>query len=126
MRRTLLATALAAALAMGAAGQAIAADDGFATFWKTFTAALAKDDHAALANMIVMGPGLDMSPTPTFAKFQAQFLGPKTRACLVKAKPVRDVDGTGQVNYSAFCGELDFGFTRQGGAWKLTDLGPND
>ena len=36
------------------------------------------------------------------------------------------VDGTGEVNYSAFCGELDFVFTRSGGAWKLTDIGAND
>ena len=126
MARTLLAAALAAALAMTAVGQAAAADDGFAAFWRAFTAALAKDDRAALANMVEVSGTPDLPAGNTFAKFHAQFLGQKTRACLAKAKPVRDVDGTGQLNYSAFCGELDFGFARRGGAWMLTDIGPND
>jgi hypothetical protein len=115
--------------ALWIAGQGVglaAAPDGFTPFWKDFTAALAKDDKAALAKMVVLSPSLDQASPLTFAKFHADYLGPKTRQCLVKAKPVRDVDGTGQVNYSAFCGELDFGFTRAAGAWKLTDVGPND
>ncbi len=126
MRRTLVAAVLAAALATASVVPAVAADDGFAAFWKTFTAALAKDDRAALANLVVLSPALDQATPLTFARFHADDLGSKTRKCLVKAKPVRDVDGTGQVNYSAFCGDLDFGFTRVAGAWKLTDVGPND
>jgi hypothetical protein len=53
-------------------------------------------------------------------------LGPKVRRCLAKAKPVRDVDLQGNLNYFAFCGEIIYVFSKTGGTWKLTDLGAND
>ena len=119
--------ALAAALMAATTAPAIAATgDGFATFWQAFTTALTKDDQPALAKMVVLSDRLNQAPGLTFAKFHHDYLGPKTRSCLAKQKPVRDVDGTGAVNYSAFCGELDFVFSQAGGAWKLTDIGPND
>ena len=126
MARWFAAAALAIALMAPLAASARAADDGFAAFWRNFTAALLKDDRAALAKMVVLSPTLDEATPLTFAKFHADHLGSKTRQCLAKAKPVRDVDGNGQANYSAFCGELDFVFYQRGGAWKLTDIGPND
>ena len=115
-----------AALAVMAAAPAIAApDDGFAAFWPAFQAAAAKDDAKALASMIALSPNLG-DDGASFAKFHAGELGPKVRRCLAKAKPARDVDGLGHVNYSAFCGEIIYGFSKTAGAWKLTDLGAND
>jgi len=116
-----------AALAIAIAAPAIAApDDGFAAFWSNFQAAAAKDDAKALASMIALGPNLGEDGV-SFAKFHAGELGPKVRRCLAKAKPDRDVDGLGNVNYSAFCGgEIIYGFSKTGGAWKLTDLAAND
>ena len=116
---------LAAALVMAAGAQS-AAGDGFAPFWQAFTTALTRDDQAALAKMVVLSDELNQQEHLTFAKFHHDYLGAKTRKCLAKQKPVRSIDGLGVLNYSAFCGDLDYGFTRQGGAWKLTDIGPND
>jgi hypothetical protein len=119
------------ALAMAIAAPAIAAPapatpaDGFAAFWPSFTAAAAKDDTKTLATMIVLGPGLG-DDIETFAKAHAAFLGPKARRCLAKAKPDRQVDPEGTLSYSAYCGQVIYGFTKSGGAWKLTDLSPAD
>lgn len=123
LRAAALAAVLwAAALAPGLA----AAPDGFATFWQAFGAALTKDDQAGLAKMVALSDRLDQASPLTFARFHRDHLGPAVRKCLAKAKPVRDVDGEGQVNYTAFCGELTYTFYRTGGAWKLTDIGAND
>lgn len=129
MRKMLRATAAVAALGvvLSAAAPVIAAGgDGFAAFWQAFQAAVAKDDHAALAGMVVLSERLDQAEPLTFAKFHSDQLGPAARKCLAKATPKRDVDGQGQANYSAFCGETIFTFYRNGGAWKLTDVGVND
>jgi hypothetical protein len=123
-RRTAAAAALATALAVAA--PAVAAGDGFAAFWPTFQAAVAKDDRAALAAMVVLSERLDQAEPLTFARFHSDQLGPAARKCLAKAKAVRDVDGQGQVSYSAFCGQVIYTFYRSGGAWKLTDVGVND
>ena len=128
MGRAFRATAVMAAVAtaFAAAAPAFAAGDGFAAFWPTFQAAVAKDDRAALASMVVLGPGLDQAEPLTFAKAHSDLFGPAARKCLAKAKAVRDVDGQGQVTYGAFCGQVIYTFSRRGGAWKLTDAGPND
>jgi len=128
MARLLGTIALAAALWLGAQAPAIGATsgDGFAPFWQAFSAALAKDDQAALAKMVVLSERLDQAKPLTFARFHHDHLGPAQRKCLAKARPVRDVDGAGQVSYTAFCGELTWTFYRVAGAWKMTDIGPND
>ena len=99
--------------------------DGFGVFWPAFQAAVAKDDAKALASMVALGPNLG-DDGASFARFHAGELGPKVRRCLAKAKPDRDVDPQGDVNYSALCGQVIYGFTKSAGAWKLTDLSPND
>jgi hypothetical protein len=120
--------ALAAAVWLGVQAPTMAATfgDGFAPFWQAFSAALVKDDQASLAKMVALSDRLDQAKPLTFARFHRDHLGPAARKCVAKARPVRDVDGEGQVNYTAFCGELTYTFTRAGGAWKLTDIGPND
>ena len=116
---------VAALLLMAVAPAWAAPADGFGAFWPRFVAAVAKDDTAALASMTQLGPGLG-DDSATFARFHAGHLGPAVRRCLAKAKPVRDVDPTGAVSYSAFCGEVIYTFSKPAGAWKLTDLGVND
>ena len=114
------------ALALALASPALANPaDGFADFWSAFAAAAAKDDTKALASMVVIGPGLGDAGT-SFAKLHSEYLGPAARRCLVKAKPLRDVDGQGAVTYAAFCGQIIYVFSRPDDAWKLTDLGAND
>ena len=128
MARMLGMAALAAALWLCVQSSALAAasGDGFAAFWQAFTAAAAKDDQAALVRMVALSERLDQASPLTFARFHRDHLGPAARKCLAKARPVRSVDGEGQVNYTAFCGELTWTFYRVKGAWKLTDIGPND
>jgi hypothetical protein len=124
--RVTAAAIAALAPVLGAATPALAAGDGFTAFWQAFQAAAAKNDRAALAGMVVLSDRYGTGKPETFAKFHSDSLGPAARRCLAKAKPVRDVDGTGQVNYSAFCGEVIYNFDRSSGAWKLTDVGAND
>ena len=127
MATRLRTAALAAALWMLPFATALAAaGDGFAAFWQSFQVAVAKDDKAALAGMVVLSERVGQGEHLSFAKFHNDALGPAARKCLAKAKAVRDVDGEGQVNYSAFCGETIYTFYRSGGAWKLTDVGVND
>ena len=126
LRGTAIAAALAGAFSMAALTPAVAAADGFAAFWQAFQAALAKDDRAALAGMVVLSERVDQAEPLSFAKFHSDMLGPAARKCLAKAKAVRDVDGKGEVSYSAFCGEVIYTFYRSGGVWKLTDVGVND
>ena len=118
----------AAILAFGLAfaAPAIAApDDGFAAFWAIFAAAVAKDDGASLEKLTAMGPGLD-AQDQTFAGFRAHVLDRKARKCLAAAKPKGQVNGLGQMEYAAFCGQIIFGFSRTAGGWKLTDISPDD
>ncbi|HEY2708739.1 MAG TPA: hypothetical protein VGI95_11870 [Caulobacteraceae bacterium] len=114
----------ASLLAFTLAPPALAADDGFAGFWKLFTTALTADDKPALAKMVDL---TDLRTSVSgFADFHAKDLGPRERKCLVKQKPVHGVDGYGKPTYSAFCGERGYAFSQRGGAWKLIDVGAND
>lgn len=127
MTKIIRATALAAAFwAAALSPAAAAANDGFAAFWQAFTTALVKDDQATLSGMVALSDRLDEATPLTFARFHRDHLGPATRKCLAKDKPISSVDGLGQLTYTAFCGELNYSFYRVGGAWKLTDIGAND
>ena len=119
------AAGLALAIALSSPVQAAPAD-GFHEFWTAFTAAVAKDDQAALAKMVVLGPELDQAEPLTFARAHADLFGPAARRCLARAKPVHSPDGVGEPSYSAFCGQIIYSFYRRDGAWKLTDVGPDD
>ena len=126
--RRLLAIAVAMVTTTSLAAAAAAPADGFAAFYRLFAAAVGKDDQKALAGFTVLGPGLDDNDVPlTFAAFHALYLTPRERHCLAKGKPVRAIDGTGAVNYSVFCGQLIYVFSKPNAAgWRLTDLSPDD
>jgi|HubBroStandDraft_5_1064220.scaffolds.fasta_scaffold284343_2 hypothetical protein len=126
MRQQWLALAVVGALAIGPVAVA-APDDGFAAFYKTFAAAIAKDDQQALAGMVVLGPGLDDNDVPlTFAKFHRAALGPAARRCLAKGKAVRDTDGNGTPAYAVTCDHTIYVFYQTKAGWRLTDLSADD
>ncbi len=126
--RLLLSAAMAMAMTASAALASSPPNDGFAAFYKLFAAAAAEDDQKALAGFTVLSEGLDQADSPlTFAAFHKRYLTAKERACLAKAKPKHDVDGTGASNYYVFCGQLIYVFTKPSPAgWRLTDLSPDD
>jgi hypothetical protein len=128
MRRMLLcAVATTAMTTSSLAAAPPPSDDGFAAFYKLFAAAVAKDDQTAIAGFTVMSGALDPLDHPTFAQFHKHYLTPKERRCLANARPARDIDGTGAVNYYVFCGQLIYSFTKPSAAgWRLTDLSPAD
>jgi hypothetical protein len=126
--RRMLATAAVMVMTSSLAAAAATPPDGFAAFFRLFAAAAGKDDQKVLAGFTVLGPGLDDNDAPiTFAKFHKLYLTTKERRCLATGKPVRGVDGTGAVNYSVFCGQLIYVFSKPDAAgWRLTDLSPDD
>jgi hypothetical protein len=125
MKRRLALAALG--LAIGVAAPALAATDGFAVFWKAFSAAAGKDNKAALATMVTLGPNLgDNGKAYTFDQMHAAYLQPAERACLAKATPERTLDATGAPFYSTNCGDLIYIFSKSGAGWTLSDLSPND
>ena len=129
MKRSMWAAGAAIAIATSAAAATTPPPaDGFAAFYKLFAAAAAKDDQKTLAGFTVVSAELDPTPPPlTFAKFHKRYLTAKERRCLARGKPERDIDGTGAVNYSVFCGQLIYGFTKPTSAgWRLTYLSPDD
>jgi hypothetical protein len=124
LQRTLIA---AFALALGAAAQAAPAtpvDPGWSDFWRSFTAAAAKDDQATLARLTQLGAG--MGDDNTFAKIHRDYLKPSQRTCLAHGRPTRDVDQEGGINYSVFCGHLIYVFTKTSAGWQWTDMSPDD
>jgi hypothetical protein len=122
-----VAIASVGACAIGASAAAAAPIDGFAAFFKTFAAAIAKDDQQALAGMVVLGPGLDDNDTPlTFAKFHHAALGPAARRCLAKGGAVRNDNGDGTADYAVTCGHTIYVFSKTKAGWRLTDLSPDD
>jgi hypothetical protein len=107
------------ALVLATSGPAMAADDGFAAFWKTFVAAVVKDDKVALAGMV--GPVL-----APFSEFHAHDLKPSVRRCLAKGKFVRDFSEGLGLTYYVKCDKTDYVFQQVDGAWKLNDLELDD
>ena len=103
-----------------AAASAFAADDGFAAFWKSFSAAAGKNDKAALIAMTKPRPDGALVKDPAAA--YARELSAKTRQCLARARPVKGQDGA----YSAFCGEAIYTFEKRDGGWAFDDVGVND
>ena len=96
----------------------------FATFWKTFKAAIAKNDKQAVADLTKLPMYLDNAD-----RNRAGFIGlynrvftRRIRRCIATTKPAK-----GQEGYDIFCGELIFYFSRDNdGKYKFVGFGPND
>lgn len=118
---------LVAGLLMSA-GPALAAgsDDGFATFWAQFNAAVGKGDQKAVSQMLKYPVFyIDQRQVADFPVIWKGAFKPAQRTCLAKQKPVRDTH-EGKVSYSAFCGSLIYVFVKDESGWKLTDFAEND
>ena len=101
----------------------------FDDFLAKFRAALKANDPAAVAGMARLPFEGDDSVRDA-AQFRARIYLPKftpnNRACLQREKAVYDRDGENNDNYSIFCGELIFVFTKTPAGFLFTDIGAND
>eukprot|EP01037_Dinobryon_pediforme_P017086 gene17086-17276_t len=126
MRKIL--TGFAILFSLSIAGPAFGADDGFKAFWAKFTVAMDKGDAKATVELVkfplqIGDPGVTAA---NFADRWKEFLPPKARKCLAKAKPVADKDADGNPYYAATCDDTVFVFSKTGDQWLLSDIGPND
>ncbi|MDP3509269.1 MAG: hypothetical protein Q8T09_14950 [Candidatus Melainabacteria bacterium] len=102
---------------------ASAKDAAFDTFWSDFKSALTKNDKEAISSLTSLPfESYDGKLNKTqFIKYCDKLFSKKTRACLVKQKPVADKN-----SYSAFCGEEIFVFEKVKGKYLFTNITPND
>ena|ERR1700752_3017725 len=119
MRRSAFALAMLVLLTPLAAAQG----DGFAAFWKEFSAAAAKKDKDKLR-------ALTLYPSPEFEQKNFDVLWKdvfptRVLACLDKAKPERD-DSAKPPNYVAFCRNTIYGFQSTPQGWRFAWTHPND
>lgn len=113
--------ALIAVLLFQSAG--LAKDAVFDAFWVKFQTALKKNDKEAIASMTRL-PYLyesEKMDKKAFIAYCDKLFSKKTRACLLKEKPVKD-----QTSFFAFCGEQIFIFEKVNGVWMFTEVGVND
>jgi hypothetical protein len=104
--------------------QSKVADPGFDPFWKTFKAAIAKNDKEAVANITKLPFLYDSKERDRagFIRIYPSLFSPKIRKCIATAKLVKE-----QENYEVFCGQLIFYFGKDSdGKYKFLEFGVND
>jgi hypothetical protein len=114
--------ALALLILCGFALPATAQDDGFAAFWKEFSAAAARKDKEKIR-------GLTQYPSPEFEAKTFDILWKDVfpsamLACLAKAKPQRD--NSQSPSYVAFCKHTIYVFEKTPGGWHFASTHPDD
>lgn len=105
-----------------AAAPAPASGD-FAGFWARFSSAAARGDGAAIKAMTKF-PFMLGGSNVTADRFDTLWAGlftPFNRACLAKAKPIRE----GEL-MEVFCGEQIFLFAKAANGWRFSEIGVND
>jgi hypothetical protein len=96
----------------------------FSSFWKTFKAAITKNDKQAVADLTklpftVQNKDYDRAG---FIKIYSELFPQKLRRCIATAKPLKEGDG-----YEIFCGDQILGFgTDSDGKYKFLWFGAND
>ena len=103
-------------------GTASAQGDGFAAFWKEFSAAAAKKDKAKIGTL-TRYPSEELGKD--FDTIWKQNFSAAMLACLAKAKPKRD-DSAKTPNYVTFCKETIYGFDKTPQGWRFAWTHPND
>ena len=96
----------------------------FASFWKTFKAAIARNDKEAIADVTKLPFLYDSQERDRagFLKIYGQLFTRKVRRCIATAKPVKEGD-----SYDLFCGELIFYFSKDTeGKYQFREFGVND
>jgi len=98
----------------------------FASFWKEFTRALAKNDKEAVITLTKLPFYFDNKDQDRagFLKIYPQVFTRSIRRCMATAKPHRDPRDKN--SYDVYCGELIFSFGKVGGKFKFLKYGPND
>jgi hypothetical protein len=97
----------------------------FASFWKEFTAALAKNDKETVAALTQLPFYFDNKNQDRagFLRIYPQVFTRSIRRCMATAKPHRNPSDN---SYDVFCGELIFSFGKVDGKFKFLAYGPND
>jgi hypothetical protein len=96
----------------------------FASFWKTFKAAIAKNDKEAVADLTKLPFLYDSQERDRagFLKIYGELFSRKVRRCVATAKPKVEGD-----SYEIFCGQLIFYFSKDtDNKYKLREFGVND
>ena len=117
MRRAVFALAMLVILAP----LAVAQGDGFAAFWKEFSAAVATKDKDKI-RALTQYPSSEFEQK-NFDVLWKDVFPPRMLACLAKAKPERDDKAK---NYVAFCKDTIYGFERIPQGWRFAWTHPND
>ena len=120
-----LATIVLLALSISIApAQTSTSPETFASFWKTFKAAIARNDKEAIADLTKLPFLYDSQERDRagFLKIYGQLFTRKVRRCIATAKPVKEGD-----SYDLFCGELIFYFSKDTeGKYQFREFGVND
>jgi hypothetical protein len=96
----------------------------FASFWKTFKAAMARNDKEVIADLTKLPFLYDSQERDRagFLKIYGQLFTRKVRRCIATAKPVKEGD-----SYDVFCGELILYFSKDTeGKYQFREFGVND
>jgi len=96
----------------------------FASFWKTFKAAMARNDKEVIADLTKLPFLYDSKERDRagFLKIYGQLFTRKVRRCIATAKPVKEGD-----SYDVFCGELILYFSKDTeGKYQFREFGVND
>ena len=96
----------------------------FSSFWKSFKAAVARNDKQAVADVTKLPFLYDSKERDRedFIKIYPQLFSRKVRRCVATAKPTKEGE-----NYEIFCGELIFYFGKDtDGKYKFSEFGVND
>jgi hypothetical protein len=106
------------------AAQTQTSPEAFSSFWKTFKAAIAKNDKQAVADLTklpftIQNKDYDRA---SFIKIYGELFPLKLRRCIATAKPLKEDDG-----YEIFCGDQILGFGKDSdGKYKFLWFGAND
>jgi hypothetical protein len=97
----------------------------FTSFWKEFTAALAKNDKETVAALTQLPFYFDNKNQDRagFIRIYNQVFTRSVRRCMATAKPLRNPSDN---SYDVFCGELIFSFGKVGRKFRFVAYGPND
>jgi hypothetical protein len=124
MKHKLATATLLLVLLTSANAQNPATPETFNAFWKTFKAAIARNDKEAVADVTKLPFLYDSKERDRagFLKIYDQLFTRKIRRCMATAKPTKEGE-----NYDVFCGELIFYFGKDtDGKFKLLEFGVND
>jgi hypothetical protein len=124
LKRQLATVFLLALIISSVPAQTSANQETFASFWKTFKAAIARNDKEAIADLTKLPFLYDSQERDRtgFLKIYSQLFTRKVRRCMATAKPVKEGD-----SYDVFCGELIFYFSKEtDGKYRFREFGVND